>query len=446
MDDHAPLSELCSVCYVEKPKYRCPGCKAQTCSLACYKRHQQRASCSGKRDPSAYLKKSEWATASGLDQDYNYLKGVERNIDHAGQDARDRGIGVRTAASKNVARGWRADSTLQRYLTGNNITIEHAPTGMSRQRDNQTRPTKSNRIVWTVEWVDASGARYVRHDCAESDTIVSLYDEHLSAKQSEGNKPRGSKRKIEIELMQASRVPKHGKPEVVAGGALDGVEDRTSRPKQAESNLDVGAVSAHVTHLGPDAAQSYESSANVVSEDVTWTESVDPGNTPDSTDPVATHRDVNTQEHLAHEKTQDDALATRPREEESTHKGTSEAVPKAPELHFYLWKPATSSASKVLYPLRSESTLTECLRNRTVQEYPSVVVLDSPSQSLPKGYMLHEDYIKSITDNERDLRQRAEGGRNDAPALNSGRLENETESQVLDTQSILDMLKRDVRT
>ena len=86
------IAILTSSSYTEKPKYRCPRCKTQTCSLACYKRHQQRASCNGQRDPAAYLKRSEWATPSGIDRDYNYLKSVERHVDSTGKEVRERGI------------------------------------------------------------------------------------------------------------------------------------------------------------------------------------------------------------------------------------------------------------------------------------------------------------------------------------------------------------------
>lgn len=127
--------------YTQKPKYRCPRCKAQTCSLPCYKRHQQRASCNGKRDPAVFVKRSQLATPAGIDQDYNYLKSVERNIDHAARETSDRGVGAQSNA-KGTERGLHPESLLQRYLVTNRINVERAPKGMSRQKTNQTRFTK----------------------------------------------------------------------------------------------------------------------------------------------------------------------------------------------------------------------------------------------------------------------------------------------------------------
>lgn len=135
--------DLCanSYSYVEKPKYRCPRCKTGTCSLPCYKRHQQRASCNGQRDPAEYLKKRELATPAGIDRDYNYLKSVERDIDNASRETYDRGIGYKHV-TKSFTRGMHPESKLQQYLGTHRITIARAPKGMSRQKTNQTRCTK----------------------------------------------------------------------------------------------------------------------------------------------------------------------------------------------------------------------------------------------------------------------------------------------------------------
>jgi hypothetical protein len=86
------------------------------------------------------VKKSELATPAGIDHDYNYLKSVERTIDHASREAIDRGVNGN--ASKVFGRGLHPESLLQRYLTTNRISVTRAPRGMSRQKSNQTRSTK----------------------------------------------------------------------------------------------------------------------------------------------------------------------------------------------------------------------------------------------------------------------------------------------------------------
>lgn len=118
-----------------KPNYRCPRCATRTCSLSCYRRHQQWAQCSGKRDPTAYVKRGQLATPAGLDHDYNFLTGIERAFDRADHDAEDRGIRVRSDKAKAPARG----SNYEKHLESTRVVVERAPAGMSRQKQNNTR-------------------------------------------------------------------------------------------------------------------------------------------------------------------------------------------------------------------------------------------------------------------------------------------------------------------
>lgn len=88
------------------------------------------------------MKRSQLATPAGIDQDYNYLKSVERSIEHASRETSDRGVGGRSLNVKGSERGLHPESALQRYLSTNRINVERAPKGMSRQKTNQTRFTK----------------------------------------------------------------------------------------------------------------------------------------------------------------------------------------------------------------------------------------------------------------------------------------------------------------
>ncbi|KXL46216.1 hypothetical protein M433DRAFT_106988 [Acidomyces richmondensis BFW] len=166
--------ELTDVSYSEKPKYRCPRCQVQTCSLPCYKKHQQRASCNGKRDVAAYKKRSQLATPAGLDQDYNYLQQVERSMEIADREVHERGIG--TTSNKNVSRNWQANSSLNKYLIDHSITIQRAPVGMSRQKNNNTRATKNGGIFWTVEWATTEKAIGVQQDCPEASSATGPFE------------------------------------------------------------------------------------------------------------------------------------------------------------------------------------------------------------------------------------------------------------------------------
>lgn len=119
------------------PKYCCPRCSTRTCSLQCYKRHQLWSQCSGKRDPGAYVKRSQLATAAGIDHDYNFLTGIERAFDAADRESESRG----TISTGNDRRGTgpKPGSHLQQRLDATGAIIRKAPVGMSRQKSNRTQ-------------------------------------------------------------------------------------------------------------------------------------------------------------------------------------------------------------------------------------------------------------------------------------------------------------------
>ncbi|KAF2145237.1 uncharacterized protein K452DRAFT_324947 [Aplosporella prunicola CBS 121167] len=167
------LSELCAICNGNAPKYRCPKDSVRTCSLACYKRHQQWAQCDGKRNPGAYVKKAQLATPAGIDHDYNFLTGIERAFQRADDDAERRGLD----AKRRVF----GEARLQAYLQANRIIVDRAPVGMSRQRANKTRISKSGRIIWTVEWQHADDTREL-YEAAADAPLSDLYATFLQEK------------------------------------------------------------------------------------------------------------------------------------------------------------------------------------------------------------------------------------------------------------------------
>ena len=119
------------------PKYCCPRCSTRTCSLQCYKRHQLWSQCSGKRDPGAYVKRSQLATAAGIDRDYNFLTGIERAFDAADRESESRGI---ISSGKGRHEGVpKPGSHLQQRLDVSGAIIRKAPVGMSRQKTNRTQ-------------------------------------------------------------------------------------------------------------------------------------------------------------------------------------------------------------------------------------------------------------------------------------------------------------------
>lgn len=120
------------------PKYRCPGCAARTCSLPCYKRHQQRAQCNGKRDPTKYVKKNQLSTPAGVDHDFNFIAGIERGLDTADRLMEENRIGSDRRTSKIPDR----NSNLGKRLQEAGVMIDRAPAGMSREKNNKTHIQK----------------------------------------------------------------------------------------------------------------------------------------------------------------------------------------------------------------------------------------------------------------------------------------------------------------
>jgi len=191
--------------------------------------HQARASCNGMRDPTAYVKKSQLATAAGVDHDYNFLSKIERAIDQptalvskADQSSRnEENKTLQTAGRSNAEKKrWNADGTLVRYLHDNRIRVDRAPTGLSRQKANMTRYLqKSKRIVWSVEWVKSNGDK-IMSEVFEGTTIEEAWKDVL--------KERCKKRKREEDQVDSTSNPRAQPHEHQSGSADTTVISRST--------------------------------------------------------------------------------------------------------------------------------------------------------------------------------------------------------------------------
>lgn len=171
------LTNLCSICHVSAPKYKCPRCNIRTCSLPCIKRHKARSDCSGVRDATAYVPRKKLVTASGVDHDYNFISAIERARERSEKEiVGERGIigenelrpvmveGLETRMRDGkrrrvvVARAAKTQEEvdnegMRARLKRFGIVLVSAPSGMTRKKENQTRFFKrSRRIEWHVEW------------------------------------------------------------------------------------------------------------------------------------------------------------------------------------------------------------------------------------------------------------------------------------------------------
>lgn len=422
------------------------------------------------------MKKSRWATPAGIDHDYNYLKNVERTIDDASQSAHQRGIGLETRTSKSTTRAWHPESALTRYLRQNHITVDHAPMGMSRQKTNQTRTTKSAKIVWTVEWINESGECDVQNDCVESASLEEIYSalrmakrnaekRRLSSRDKTHTNQRGVKRKHE-QNNEETRQTLDERLQCQEEDFLQRIEsgDHQHRLKSAKAEHDDGV---HLQHQPAGDVEDASESAcalslqrDAVTESVYAPEDDIPSvksvrtSAPSSLKPSTDYLEKDASSDGSSSPVQfilDVESEPAPLMQLETPVASQQATSphndlnQRPEHFFYLLKPGTKSASRVVIPLKSEASLTESLRHQILQEYPTIYVLPGPPDPLGAGFLLEKDYLKAIpTEAEGIVNQPSVATKANGVALGVQRHNLVDHDGDLDAKSILAMLKRDI--
>lgn len=244
--------------------------------------------------------------------------------------------------------------------------------------------------MWTVEWVDAEGQKQISDSCPASSSIEELY----SHKQLEdGN---ALKRKPGEHAKEAQ---KRRRKERLAESQL----------QQEKSNQDASATGT----AGADEKVEHPSS------------DVQPNSDPAETELAAT-----------------EISQTVPKNgDEGPDQQDDADVPQ----HFYLLRTSTNAKQKVLIPLSREATLTSCLKDRTVMEFPTIYILPYAPDSLPKEYLLEEQYLKLQKSERQELRDAI------AKAEKKGVFEHVSRAETaarnapaMDANSILNVLKRDL--
>ncbi|KAF2661274.1 hypothetical protein K491DRAFT_748221 [Lophiostoma macrostomum CBS 122681] len=374
------LSDLCSICTTKEPKYRCPGCAARTCSLPCYKRHQQRAQCSGKRDPTRYVKKSQLATPAGIDHDFNFLTSVERSLEKAERHVNDSGL---SSASSDVRKGLRRSEVNDGHFAAAGVTVVRAPKGLSRHKDNNTHRSTKRNIVWSVEWIHEDKSRSLSNT-SEQTRIAEAYHEHLP--RSSG--PSKKRKRCDVPASRSSETdrdgvtPSNGEGEFTAFG-------RGRSPRN-----DTGS-------RGPESSTGrYPSDAKV--------EGV-----PDA----------------------------------SPHVNGTEPEPVSTQYIYFLLRPRTSSNRHVLIPLSPSARLGECLRGRTVLEFPTIYVFSASAPELPEDFILEQDYLRGQSKDQKEFEQLLkEVDPSVLRAIKTEDGDDETTNEDFDSTKLLDVLKQDLGT
>ncbi|KAE8160979.1 hypothetical protein BDV40DRAFT_313444 [Aspergillus tamarii] len=409
MSSETPLlSDLCTICRIQPPKYRCPRCSTRTCSLPCSRRHKLWSQCSGVRDPAAYMKKNELATESAFDRDFNFITGIERTLERAERDAENRGISVQSGTSgrgvdlavvgldgdeesggggnetgrkrKRVGGGSggfvKGEFGFLRGAEEAGVTVLRAPRGMSRNKANASKWLPKNKCLnWTVEWIAPNGERRNRL-CLESSTLAEAYDRSFPLS------------KDEREQKKKDQESKLGQVDVNSSEQLPDTHDPTQSPAEATPQEAV----PQETMLPNSESEAEPEIAPEISE-----------NQPtQSMDEITSHRD----------------------------------------LYFYLHRPRTSTKQPVLVPLIPTATLTSALRGRTVLEFPTIYILSDSPDALSSGqenakFLLEKDYLRTQPQGEIESRETSETD-GDQPAPGSVDISN------LDERKVLEVLQKDL--
>ncbi|KAL4925670.1 uncharacterized protein BDV17DRAFT_283801 [Aspergillus undulatus] len=369
-EEESLLTNLCAICHLQPPKYRCPRCSARTCSLPCTKRHKLWSQCSGVRDPGAYVRRSDLATESAFDRDFNFITGIERHLERAGRDAEERGVdtdlgkrGIRDPGSVGLdgeadvsgsgmeggrgkgkgkrkrGPGFGFENGLVKGEVGflrraqeAGVKVIKAPRGMSREKANESRWfPKSKTLQWTVEFVIEDGNAPRRVNVTEDVTIAQAYDRAFPLTKEERQ-----------------------------------VRDQTQTQTQQPTPTTQEAETKETSNQGPAASQSLQAQAG-------QEPGPDHAAKPDTSSTTAAQSTA--------------AIPTRTQQNPiPTYSPDNKAVPTSPStipapyrtMTFYIHRPRTGTKQPVLSPVAATSTLASALIGRVVLEFPTIYALRSP--------------------------------------------------------------------
>lgn len=413
------LTTLCTICHREPPKYRCPRCSVRTCSLPCTKKHKAWASCSGERDPAAFVPRQRLVTDAGVDHDYNFISSIERAKERfektvvddkrllgeaevrgpkPGQEDRrfekvwygDQLVHEPAVASAAAARGgggrggrWggglqaRFDQLVRQRLRRNDIRVLTMPKGLSRQKENKTAwNRRTNTINWQVEWLlfniagtgtKDDGPVRVCHKSLDEKPLYRALADALEWERSAAQKRKRAREEGDVGDDEDEHPQKRPKGPTRKQRALQQVEAMTPCQDWPSSTWPATEYSLQCTVTGR------------------WSQV--------SSDP-------------------------------SVPRSGEEEAAELAKLRFFLLKPATpDDPLKGLIPLSSADNLVGALSGRTIIEFPTLYVV-RPDAALPNGLALASPFRRSKDpDSEEEEEAHAPSSSNRVPARNNRRFE-----------------------
>ncbi|TVY42114.1 putative box C/D snoRNA protein [Lachnellula subtilissima] len=325
------LSTLCSICHINTPKYTCPRCSVNTCSLPCSRRHKLWSSCNGVRDPTVFVPRSQLATPSGIDHDYNFLHSIEHRKERSEKEIVENRRLVKASELKAARRGedrrrprnWtpEGEACINRILQAYRIKVYQAPSGMKRNVENTTTWSKKQRdINWQVEWIrDGDSGRLLEKALGFKRIGEAYYEAH--------------------EMVRRMNL--------------------TSAEKNIEKKRKLGQIKERYTKR---MKLEHEGKHEMTTIPILQCPSTSAWNVP--------------QRLCAAEVEEDQVPAW------------------IFSLHFYLHRPNTPSTfPKVLIPLDSSEPLLDQLRKRELMEFPTIYVREQ--DTLPENCMLEKDFLRA---------------------------------------------------
>lgn len=430
------LTTLCAICHAEPPKYTCPACATNTCSLPCTQRHKAWSSCTGRRDPTAFMPVSKLKTPAGVDHDYNFLSAIERARERTQRDllgestvGNDRSAGAPLFTPAQLGRDldgerrWRrewfgeevrfvrkdgnggrggagtaalmgsdgegedgdgertagAGSALARKvryrLDALGTEVVCMPVGMTRQRENTTAwNRRAGRINWCVEW-------FV-YDCPAWPSSESGDDDNGNDTMHFNHRHHTQQRLKDQQPLRIRHKALETRPLYRALGDSLAWHHKGTTTK---SHPDLDSDDEDITTTSTPARKRRRLLIKELKDDFRRTDSQDPSTTAFSqSTPYPTQNPYTGAWAPAHDRA---ATARSWLGDEVVERMRREG------WRFYLLRaPTPAGRDRELIPCEADESLEKMLRGRTVVEFPTVYVLppllDGEEGKLPPGFVL----------------------------------------------------------
>ncbi|XP_068686124.1 box C/D snoRNA protein 1-like isoform X1 [Montipora foliosa] len=184
----------CLVCGKINPKYRCPGCERQTCSLACVKGHKRQFLCSGVRCKTKFISVAKY-TDSDLLSDYRFLEDVDRLAYTVAHDSR-----------KSWKRWGNQASLLRWKAKERGVDLRLMPPGMSKRKENSSKFNKTEQcILWRIHWLfPQAGMEYIDKWVSEHSVLCDVLKKYIDPEEADPVYKQSLKNYIAIGLQGVS--------------------------------------------------------------------------------------------------------------------------------------------------------------------------------------------------------------------------------------------------